>query len=399
MRVVVATESRFDRTPDGRVWTQSMFTYQYWCQYLGVFDEVLVIARVRDVCEVASHWHRVDGQRVEIAAVPYYLGPQQYLLRSQQVTRAARGALKSGDAVILYFGQIASCIWPMLRRTAYPYGMYVVSDPQNVFDPGTIKHPLSRFFHWWFPRMLKRQCIHARAVAYVSKERLPDCYPVSPNTFTTHFAMQGLSDEWFVESPRFPKPASHGFTLIAVGSLAQLYKGPDTVIDALAICVQEGQDLRLVWVGEGKHRTELEARARSLGLEQRVSFRGQLSSGAAVRAELDQADLFVMPSRAEGLGLAFIEAMARGLPCIGSTVGGISEFLHPDDMVPPGDVQALARKICEMIADPKQMEHRSMRNLEKAREYTEENLRERRTLFYRYVCEQTEAWISASGSR
>ena len=110
-------------------------------------------------------------------------------------------------------------------------------------------------------------------------------------------------------------------------------------------------------------------------------------------AQLDLADLFVLPSYQEGLPRAMVEAMARSLPCIGSTVGGIPELLQPEDMVPPGDAVALANKIREVVTDRDRMARMSARNLEKAKDYRNEVLQERRNEFYRYVREQTEAWL------
>jgi L-malate glycosyltransferase len=102
-----------------------------------------------------------------------------------------------------------------------------------------------------------------------------------------------------------------------------------------------------------------------------------------------------MPSYQEGLPRAMVEAMARALPCIGSTVGGIPELLMPEDMVPPGDVAALANKIREVVTDPERMAQMSARNLDKAKEFKNELLREQRITFYRYVREQTEAWLAS----
>ncbi len=117
------------------------------------------------------------------------------------------------------------------------------------------------------------------------------------------------------------------------------------LLDAVAVCVGEGLDLDLVFLGDGKYRSALEARAAAHGLADRVCFRGQLATRQAVRDALDQADVFVLPSYQEGLPRAMIEAMARALPCIGSTTGGIPELLPSEYLVAPGDVGALALKI------------------------------------------------------
>jgi glycosyltransferase involved in cell wall biosynthesis len=84
-----------------------------------------------------------------------------------------------------------------------------------------------------------------------------------------------------------------------------------------------------------------------------------------------------------------IEAMALGLPCIGSAVGGIPELLPLEDMVTPADATALSRKIREVVTDPERMARMSERNLKRAREYREGVLRERRITFYQYLKERT----------
>ena len=88
-----------------------------------------------------------------------------------------------------------------------------------------------------------------------------------------------------------------------------------------------------------------------------------------------------------------IEAMARGLPCIGSTVGGIPELLPAEDLVPPGDAPALARKIMEVLGDPDRMARMSARNLATAAEYRDDILSERRRAFYTYLRDRTQAWM------
>jgi glycosyltransferase involved in cell wall biosynthesis len=175
----------------------------------------------------------------------------------------------------------------------------------------------------------------------------------------------------------------------------RLYKAPHVLIDAVAICVRQGLDLRLKFVGEGQLVPWLKQRAAAAGIGQRVEFTGGLPAGAPIRAALDQADLFVLPSFQEGVPRAVVEAMARSLPCIGSTVGGFPELLPAEDLVEPGDAAGLADKIRQVLADPQRMQRMSARNLERAPQYRSDVLRSRRIEFYRQVRAQTERWLAA----
>jgi glycosyltransferase involved in cell wall biosynthesis len=260
-----------------------------------------------------------------------------------------------------------------------------------------VEHPLRPFFRWWFSRRLRRECAGAAAAAYVTEAALQRRYPASPGAFSTHFSDVELPDAALAPSPRPADPGARALTLISVGSLAQLYKAPDVLIDAVGACAGAGLDLRLDLVGDGKFRPALEARVAARGLGGRVRFLGQLPAGEKVREQLDRADLFVLPSRTEGLPRAMVEAMARGLPCIGSAVGGIPELLPAEDLVPPGDAAALARKIREVVSEPGRMARMSDRNLERARHYREGALRDRRLAFYRHVRETTERWQRRTG--
>ena len=397
MDVCVTIDHRFARTPNGAMWTMTSFTYPFWNRYLTAFDHVRVVARVRDVPSAAANWTRCDGEGVSFAAIPYYHGPWQYLQQMRRVQRAVRNAVGADDAVILRVqGQISSCLRPWLRRTGRPYGVEVVGDPYDAFAPGYVTHPLRPFLRWWFPRRMREQVAGACAAAYVSEHALQRRYPPAPGAFSTHYSSIVLPDAALASTARLPRAGQRSFTLITVGTMDNLSKGPDTLIDAVAACVREGLDLRLVLVGGGKYRQELENWVSTLGLDGRARFLGWLPAGEAVRDQLDQADLFVLPSRQEGVSRATIEAMARSLPCIATTIGGTSELLPPEDRVPPGDVPALAQRIRQVVTNPERMARMSARNLEKAKEYREKALRERWTAFYRHVRERTEAWRGAA---
>jgi glycosyltransferase involved in cell wall biosynthesis len=392
MRIVITLEQRFCRTPDGAVWTQVAYAYPFWNQYLAVFEQVQVIARVRETPGVPLNWQRADGEDVSFVGVPDYVGPLQYLLHAHSIARVTRRAWHAGDAVILRVpSAIGSLLVSTLNRRRYPYAVQVVGDPYAVFAPGVVGHPLRVFWRWWFSRQLKRQCMHAAAAAYVTGNFLQRGYPCP--AYTVEYSDVELDESAFVDAPLLPRPEARSIRLITVCSLARPYKGLDVLIQAVALCRRQGSDIELVVVGGGKYRSALEAQARALGLAGQVHFLGQLTAGGDIRAQLDQADVFVLPSKAEGLPRAMLEAMARGLPCIGSMVGGIPEILASEDLVPPDDSVALARRLGEVIHDPERKARMSKRNLARAKAYGMERLQERKIEFFRHIRQCTESWL------
>jgi glycosyltransferase involved in cell wall biosynthesis len=397
MNVAILLESRFDRTPDGAVWSKTTNTYSDWLRYLDVFDEVWVVARVRDVESVSPDWKRSDGEKVIFKPIPFYLGPWQYLLRQLRIRNAVKAAIKNADAVIMRIpSPIARIASTFLRKQGRPYGVEVIGDPYEVFAPGGVKHVLRPFLRWWIPLRTKRLCLRACAASYVTSQTLQKRYPC-PN-FSVGVSDVVLPDTAFRAARNYDNRGRKTWNIVTVGSLAQLYKAPDVLIEAINICTKAGCDVRMVFVGDGKHRAELESRVRELGLADRIEFTGELAAGEAVRIRLDEADVFVLPSRTEGLPRALIEAMARGLPCIGSSVGGIPELLLPGDMVRPGDAVALAEKIQEFLGSPQNMTVASNRNLNKALEFREDALRRRRLEFHVHVRDRSTQAISLERS-
>ena len=392
MNLLVAMDHRFDRTPDGAVWSW-FFDHAFWTRYLEVFDEVRVLARVKDVPEASAMAHRSDGDRVAFVPVPFYHGPVQYLRRLGAVQAAIRAAVRPRDVVILRSGQVGNCLAQVLREDGHPYGMEIIGDPYDVFAPGANTHPLRPFLRWWYPRQVRRLCAGAVAAAYVTAEALQKRYPVRPGAFSTHYSSIELKDEVLLSVPRSIRAPVRN--LLTVGTMDQPYKGHDILLRALASAVQNGKDLTLTIAGDGRFRSSLEALVRELALADRVIFLGQLPKGAPVRQQMYRADLFVLPSRTEGLPRALIEAMARAMPCISTTVGGTPELLLPEDRVPVGDAAALALKLCEVTGDVSRLNRMSARNLEKAREYHWEILEERRRRFYQNLEHATREWAAA----
>lgn len=109
----------------------------------------------------------------------------------------------------------------------------------------------------------------------------------------------------------------------------------------------------MTFAGGGQHVDSLKDEARKRGLDEAVEVLGQVESSERLGEVLDEHDVFCLPSFSEGLPRAMVEAMARGLPAVGSTVGGIPELLPPEAVCEPGNAVDLAVALRLLVTGPR----------------------------------------------
>ena len=130
-------------------------------------------------------------------------------------------------------------------------------------------------------------------------------------------------------------------------------KGHDVLLRAVKRLVDSGKDVSLRLAGAGPDRDALEKLAADLGLAGRVTFLGSLPEDRIIE-ELRTADVFALASHAEPLGVVYMEAMALGVPTIGTAAGGVAEIITDGRdglLVPPGNPGALADAIAALMSD------------------------------------------------
>ena len=145
------------------------------------------------------------------------------------------------------------------------------------------------------------------------------------------------------------------FDLIFVGRLVPI-KRPDVLLRIVAKVAAEIPHIRLVIVGDGPLRAELETQAHQLGISGNVTFAGHQSD---VFAWLRRSRVFVLTSDSEGLPLSVMEAMTAGLPAVASDVGDLADLVRDgaNGCLPPRrDVDAFARRIVELLSDEERYE-------------------------------------------
>lgn len=393
MRVMVSLEDRFFKTQNGNVYSNTTCDYKFWSRYLQVFDEVVVFARVCNVPEEKRNGIPANGPGISFFSLPYYIGPWQYLKQYQKLVAIAKQAKNFADVFILRIpGTIGTLLWHHLMEEKIPYAVEVMgSSTDSMRTSGA--NLLVRGIHK-FLKGQKEQCENASAALYVTHQWLQRQCPA--RCWSVACSDIDLSDDAIIseaeqkakiKSIRDAAEGRRPFRICHAGTMEALYKAQDVLIRATATCIKNGLNIEMALLGDGRKRCYFESIARQLGVEKRVFFPGWLPPGQAVRNELDKADLFILPSLTEGQPRVLIEAMARGLPCIGSNAGGIPELFESEYIIAAGDVESLAVKIRELVQNPARLERMSRRNWEESKQYRLDVLNQKRIIFYKKVAE------------
>jgi glycosyltransferase involved in cell wall biosynthesis len=172
--------------------------------------------------------------------------------------------------------------------------------------------------------------------------------------------------------PGFPRT---GRVILTVGRWdpAERYKGADTLISALPRVLKTAPDASLVLVGDGDDRPRLEHLARNLGVSEQTYFLHGLTPDQLFACYAN-CDVFALPSRGEGFGIVFLEAMACAKPTIGGAHGGIPDIVEDGVtglLVPHGDAERLAQAIESLLNNPSRARDMGARGRERVqREFT-----------------------------
>lgn len=240
-----------------------------------------------------------------------------------------------------YIERLMRPVWPLFTR---------------AFTHARVVQPISVFLESW-----------ARRMGYVGETALVR-NGANPDSINPSFSSEDVD----VLTKKLGKKEGDVYLVNTARLVAQ--KGFDTTIRALLLLPDT---VKLLVVGGGPIEMELRALAQDLGVGHRVIFTGQVDRDVVSRYRF-AADIFVGPSRSEGLGNAFLSAMACRLPVVATQVGGITDFLfdavrNPDReatgwAVDPDSPEQIARAVAYIIAHP----HEVKNVTERARKMVEE---------------------------
>jgi glycosyltransferase involved in cell wall biosynthesis len=201
----------------------------------------------------------------------------------------------------------------------------------------------------WCRRISQRVYRSSRRVICISERVREQVLEGAGNSCRTSVVYNGVDPELF---PPGTESTDERPIILSVGNLIPI-KGHDLLIRAVASLAAEFPTLTLEIIGDGPERGRLQALAQQLHVDDRVRFLGRRSR-QQVASAMQQCTLFALPSRYEGLGCVYLEAMASGKPVIGCRGQGIEEVVEHGTngwLVGPDDVKELRDALSTLLSN------------------------------------------------
>lgn len=342
---------------EGRYRTNTpLMSVDEWRPFRELFSRVVLYARVTPGV-VSNEGYLVGGAVKDVVPLPYYDGAVSFLRRKRVIARFLEAEIDDPGVVYGLWAPsaIAELVAKLTKRIGARLFVRLIGDSVAVAQsiaPVGLRSILARRAD----RTTRAVVATADAVAYVTLQALQQRYPAGPGAMTLARTNLRLGNRALDATPKAYAEVAAGarVSIIAVGSQQQNYKGHDLLISAVKVLRERGYGVDLTLVGDGRLHQALTRQAHDSGVGD-VSFIRRIGTSDEVMSTLKQHDIFVMPSRTEGMPKALLEAMLSGVFSIGSDVGGIPEVLDPDCVFAPDSVSALVNKLERFLKEPASM--------------------------------------------
>lgn len=369
--ISVSLEHRF-YFYNGDLYTKLSFPYSYWEDYLLYFDQVNIIARAKMVESIDSSYKKVNGAGVTFTPMPYYIGVKEFVLSLPKLIYNAYSAVKGSKGLLLRSGNISNLIWLFAILLRVPYlREYPGNIKQGIVGFGGDKLAI-RAIALVLDYMARIQARYSKANSYVSEY----CKGLYPSHKPSYVFSSFNADEIKI---RKKLVEDDSVKIISVGRV-EGEKGHKDLIDAIST-LELDLDLELIIVGDGTQRKSLEEYSKSLGVN--ASFLGSITDRKCLFELMSLSSIFVIPSHTEGMPRALLEAMTIGLPCIGSSVGGIPEVLDKEMLFLPSSPKLCAGLLSTLILNKELSTRQGERNYNFIQKnYSKKNLDEEKIKFW-----------------
>lgn len=391
MKLLFVHSTKIKEDTNGSYYTGGSYNEEVWERYLSLCTEFSVMARkdpyIYDIDNAKKRFNYFNRKKIKYIEAPNLNSSiKSYLDINERMNtnNIIKNSVLDCDLLIARLpsshGNIAI---KFARKFNKPYLVEVVGCPWDSLWNRGLKGKVLAPISWIKNKMTIKRAPYA---IYVTNEFLQKRYPCKgvsigcsdvelPHLFSDIIKKRLIK----IQNMRDDKPIILG----TVGAIDVSYKGQEYVIKAISKLNKGGKNFEYYLVGDGDI-TYLKSISEKYNVQDNVKFLGSIPH-EKVFEYLDNTDIYIQPSKTEGLPRALIEAMSRGGPSLGSKIGGIPELINRKFTFKNGSID----EICTLLKklDKKTMLEEARHNFENAKEFEKGLLDEKRLTFYKEFAE------------
>lgn len=360
-----------------------VITNEVLSRFFPVVDHLIVVIRAFKINKTYEdlNLYPLKLDNIEIVEVENILTPKGFILEKRVFEKEIQYKVEQADMIFARIPSIISySVLKIARKLKKPYLAEVVGCAWDSYWNHSIYGKLMAGYVFLEE---KKYASHADFAIYVTRQFLQKRYPNKRKTISaSNVYLNPIQDS--VLNDRIKKIENEDLKNIvigqAVGSIDVRYKGEQYMIRAMSSMKRKGVNIIYQIVGPGNG-AYLKKQAKRYGVADKLELMGTMN-----KAELEEwyksIDLYVQPSKQEGLPRAVIEAMGVGCPAIGSNLAGIPELLDRECLFNPNKNGEIV-KVMEYILDKDVLKEKAKTNYERSKEYNIEEMELRRQKIFK----------------
>lgn len=387
MKMIFCYDGPIDKHSDGAYYSPALNNKMFE-RYKCISNDIRIAIRVREVKENMKK--KLDGDilskdKYKIINCPNISSLKGIILEKKKCRKILECEIKKVDFLIIRLpSMIGNLALEIAKKYKKPYLIEMVGCPWDALWNYSLKGKLIAPYMTF---VTKNNIKNAPYVLYVTSQFLQKRYPTKGKNINCSNVMLDEIDLDVVKKVKnkILNKESNKIILATIAAVDVKYKGQQYVIKAISNLKKKGYNFEYHIIGSGNNQF-LKKLAEKLHIKNEVKFIGPIAHDK-IFSYLDKVDIYIQPSKQEGLPRALIEAMSKACPCIGSKTGGIPELVDNKYIFPKGNSKKLER-ILETFSK-EDMIIQSEENFKKAKLYERETLKNKREKFYKDFIENS----------
>ncbi|PTB95818.1 hypothetical protein C9994_10090 [Marivirga lumbricoides] len=381
MKAVFVYDHDYLQSGTEEIYSSGAFNQFSWERYLEHFDRLTVIGQSVVVDTDLTRYNLVNHPKVSFEFFKPIKTLKSFAFNLFRNDKSLEELIESHDAVIVrMYSEYAFQAIRIAKKLGKPYAFELVGCPWDAYIAHhSLKAKIMAPFSYF---RLKKAVREGKFGLYVTDQFLQSRYPTKGMQIGASNVMLIMPSADVLpkrlEKIRSLRSSEKPIEIGVIGKVDVKAKGIGVLLKALG---ELNINFKLHVVGPGDP-SFLKPIVDQYNLQKSIVFHGKLKAGEKVNEFLDGIDLYIHPSKQEGLPRSVIEAMARACPILASSIAGTPELISQNFLHQPGNVKQLSEQINYLYRNLGELKRMALENFERAKMYYPEKLSEKRKYFW-----------------